>query len=97
MRALAVALAGIALLVSACGGSPAARSGNDQKVSLALKVSACMRAHGFPTYPDPVNGDASSQGSGTRFHGTGIDTKSPRFQTREVACEKQSRADLGLS
>ena len=55
-----------------------------------------MRSHGFPTYPDPTNSSPSSQGSGTRFDGTGIDTKSPQFQTAETGCEKQARKALGL-
>ena len=56
-----------------------------------------MRAHGFPTYPDPPNASPSSQGSGTRFDGTGINTKSPRFQSAETNCEKLERKALGLS
>jgi len=55
-----------------------------------------MRSRGYPSYPDP-SPSVSSQGSGTRFAGTGIDTRSPRFQTTETACEKQARKALGLS
>jgi hypothetical protein len=55
-----------------------------------------MRSHRFPTYPDPATASPSSQGSGTRFDGTGIDTKSPQFQTAETNCEKQVRKALGL-
>ena len=77
------------------GGGPVTQ-GDQQKTALALKVAHCMRAHGFPTYPDPPGPGASSQGSGTRFDGTGIDTKSPRFQATETACERQSRRQLGI-
>jgi hypothetical protein len=83
------------LLPSSVGGGGAAR-GDQQKVAFGLKSARCMRAHGYPTYPDPPNANVSSQGSGTRFAGTGIDTKSPRFQTREMACEKQTRKALGM-
>jgi hypothetical protein len=77
------------------GGSAETR-GDQQKLAFGLKSARCMRSHGYPTYPDPPNASASSQGSGTRFEGTGIDTKSPRFQATEAACEKQSRNVLGL-
>ena len=70
--------------------------GDQQKLAFGLKSARCMRSHGYPSYPDPPNANASSQGSGTRFEGTGIDTKSPRFQTTEIACEKQTRKVLGL-
>jgi hypothetical protein len=78
------------------GGGDASGSGDKRKLALALAVARCMRGRGFPTYPDPPGPAASSQGSGTRFDGTGIDTKSPRFQTAETACEKQARKALGL-
>ena len=74
-------------------GGGAGTQGRQQKLAFALKVARCMRSHGYPTYPDP---SASSQGSGTRFDGTGIDTKSPQFQTAETNCEKQARKALGL-
>jgi hypothetical protein len=77
-------------------GGAAETQGDKQKVAFALKVAWCMRSHGFPNYPDPTTSSASSQGSGTRFAGTGIDTKSPRFRTAETACEKETRKALGL-
>jgi hypothetical protein len=70
--------------------------GDQQKIAFALKVAQCMRRHGFPTYPDPTISGPSSQGSGIRFEGTGINTKSPRFQTAEINCEKQMRKALAL-
>lgn len=95
--ALALIAAGLALLASACGGSPAAApSGDQEKLAFGLKVARCMRAHGFPTYPDPPGPKAESQGSGTRFDGTGIDIRSPRFQTFETTCERQTKKALGL-
>jgi hypothetical protein len=73
--------------------SGAVTQGDEQKIAFALKVARCMRRHGFPTYPDPTT---SGQGSGTRFAGTGIDTKSPRFQMAEINCEKQAKKGLAL-
>jgi hypothetical protein len=84
------------LLPSGGGGGGAGTRGDQQKLAFALKVARCMRSHGFPTYPDPTTSSASSQGSGTRFAGTGIDTKSPQFQTVELNCEQQARKALSL-
>ncbi len=83
-------------LLPSGGASGARTSGDQQKLAFGLKSARCMRSHGYPTYPDPPNANAASQGSGARFEGTGIDTKSPRFQTTETACEKQARKVLGL-
>jgi hypothetical protein len=82
------------LLPQSSGG--AGTRGDQQKLAFALKDARCMRSHGFPTYPDPTTSSPSGQGSGTRFEGTGIDTKSPQFQTAEISCEKQARKALGL-
>jgi hypothetical protein len=83
-------------LLRSGGGGGAGTQGDQQKLAFALKAARCMRSHGFPTYPDPTTSSPSSQGSGSRFEGTGIDTKSPRFQTAESNCEKQARKALGL-
>jgi hypothetical protein len=50
--ALAVALAGTALL-AACSGSAAPVSANQTAYQKAVAFSACMRAHGEPGFPDP--------------------------------------------
>jgi hypothetical protein len=84
------------LLASSGGGGGAGTRGDQQKLAFGLRSARCMRSHGYPSYPDPPNAKASSQGSGTRFEGTGIDTKSSRFQTTETVCEKQARKALGL-
>ena len=83
-------------LLAGTGGSSIETQGDKTKLAFALKVAQCMRTEGFPTYPDPPGPTASSQGSGTRFAGTGIDTRSPRFQTTETTCESQQRKALGL-
>jgi hypothetical protein len=77
-------------------GVAAVTRGDQQKLAFALKVAQCMRRLGFPTYPDPTGPTASNQGSGTRFDGTSIDIKSPRFQVTQTACEKRARKALGL-
>jgi hypothetical protein len=94
-RALLVGDEACKHLLPGSGGDAGTR-GDQQKLAFALEAARCMRRHGFPTYPDPPTPSPSSQGSGTRFEGTGIDTKSPRFQTTEKACERQARTALGL-
>jgi hypothetical protein len=84
------------LLPSSGRGGGTGTRGDRLKLAFALNAAGCMRSHGFPTYPDPPTPSPSSQGSGTRFEGTGIDTKSPRFQTTETACETQARKAVGL-
>lgn len=81
-------------LLPSGGGRPT--GGDRRKLGFALNAARCMRRHGYPAYPDPPSANASSQGSGTRFAGTGIDTKSPRFQAWETTCETQARKALGL-
>jgi hypothetical protein len=83
------------LLPSGGGGSAGTR-GDRQKLAFALTVARCMRSHGFPTYPDPTAPGSASQGSGIRFDGTGIDPRSPKFQSAENNCEKHARQALGL-
>ena len=78
------------------GGGGLITQGDQKKPALALATARCMRTHGFPTYPDPPGPRASGQGSGTRFDGTGIDPKSPRFQRTETACENQARRQLRI-
>jgi hypothetical protein len=51
-----------------------------------LKFAACIRAHGYPSYPDPVfqNGGVFEQQQ------SGIDQNSPRFQAAVKACNAKS-------
>jgi hypothetical protein len=54
-----------------------------QKLARDVKAAACIRAHGYPGYPDPVVQD------GHEFRvpaPSSIDTSSPQFQTVWNAC-----------
>jgi hypothetical protein len=54
--------------------------------SRALKIAACMRAHGIANFPDP---DAQHLQSGQiAFSAAGIDRNSTQFQSAHQACEK---------
>ena len=72
------------------GGGAGTGKQNPEKVAFALKVAECLRAHGFPNFPDP---NSSGQ---FNFNSAGIDPNSPRFQTAETGCEKQARRELHL-
>jgi hypothetical protein len=55
--ALAAAAAALALLATACGSSPKpAASSSPPTYEQLLTYATCMRTHGAPTYPDPVQG-----------------------------------------
>jgi hypothetical protein len=54
LSGLAAVLAGIALLVAACGGGGSSDAGQSA-YQKALAYAQCMRAHGEPGYPDPTS------------------------------------------
>lgn len=63
--------------------SPAQSAADNTK---GLEYSRCMRSHGVPNFPDPVNGPTGGQA--INLHGTGIDLSSPAFQAAHSACQK---------
>jgi CubicO group peptidase (beta-lactamase class C family) len=85
---------GLALLLSACGtsGSPNPASTpttthttaptGGSGASRALQYSRCMRAHGVPNFPDPVDGHIMLTPA------SGIDPNSPTFEAAAGACAK---------
>jgi hypothetical protein len=54
----------------------------------AVRFSACMRTHGVPNFPDPQFQTGPGGGVGVRIGGpgSGIDPKSPAFQTAQKHC-----------
>jgi hypothetical protein len=70
------------------GSGTATPAQREQKLAFGLKVAECLRAHGFPNFPDP-NGSSQALPPG-------LNLKSPQFRTAESNCEKQSRKALGL-
>jgi hypothetical protein len=77
-----------ALAISACGSSgpssAAASGGPNPKFSAdLLKFSQCMRSHGVPKFPDP-----SARGGIDIGSTSGLDPRSPSFQTAQNACRK---------
>jgi hypothetical protein len=53
-----------------------------QALNRLLKVSACMRSHGYPTFPDPTFGS-----DGIFLHIVGFDRSSPQFQAAWQTCQ----------
>lgn len=70
------------------GGGTGTPQQRRQKFTFALNVARCLRAHGYPSFPDPT---ASGQGLPP-----GVDTNAPQFQAAETACEQRARKALGL-
>jgi hypothetical protein len=84
---LYAALAALALLVAACGGSnsPGATGGGSPGNSAsagAVAYSACIRSHGVPNYPDPEPGGNLPKGNAQAF---GVSDS--QFHAAESACQ----------
>ena len=87
-----LAAAGLALAISACGGSghkPAASTSPYGPASDPVSLSKCMRANGVSNFPDPVNGGlpivSSSPGTLT-VEGTTL--AGPAFTAAEKKCKE---------
>ena len=65
--------------------SPPPTAALHQQFLRALRSSRCMRAHGYPNWPDPgvVNGFVAHPYPGP---GSGFDTQSPQFQAAAKTC-----------
>jgi hypothetical protein len=84
----AAAMAVLALLAAACGGSPPSTgsggspaAGGSATSPSALAYSACMRSQGVPNYPDP---DSSGQLPKTDAQLLGVSAS--RYQAAQQAC-----------
>lgn len=70
IAAAIIATAALALLATACSGSPSSTAGGDSPNAgdssgspSAVAYSGCMRSHGVPSYPDPSNGQLPKGGA----------------------------------
>ncbi len=86
-------LAGIALLATACSGGASSHAGAGPQLPFTeaqlaaartrlLKVTQCMRSHGFPDWPDPD----ISPNQITFLPPRGANPGNPKFQAAERAC-----------
>ena len=71
-------------------GGTATPAQQQLKLEFGVKVAECLRAHGYPDFPDPTH-------LGQQALPSGIDPNSPQFQTVETACETQAQTALGVS
>jgi hypothetical protein len=98
LLAATAGLAGLSLLLGACGDNTAApavaqlgsatsttassSSSGGSKHHDMLAYARCMRQNGVPTFPDPTGSGAISINSGE-----GIDPNSPQFQAAQAKCK----------
>jgi hypothetical protein len=66
------------------GPSPGQQS-QSQNAAEALKFASCIRAHGFPNFPDPQSNGAISGNSSD-----GINTASPQYISAQKTCSQQT-------
>jgi hypothetical protein len=66
------------------GGGP--RPMTRQQINQMVKFAACMRAHGYPDYPDPI----VRNGGVDQSLPANIDTNSAQFQAAEKTCNTSS-------
>jgi hypothetical protein len=78
-RRLGMASIAISLVVAGCGGGSATTAGNPGQNQL-VAYSHCMRSHGLPTFPDPVDGQGIPKGE--------LPLTSPQFTSASNACQK---------
>ena len=63
-----------------------------QDLNQLLKLSACMRSHGYPTFPDPTFGS-----DGIYLHIVGFNRSSPQFQAAWRTCQSSLHIGAGGS
>lgn len=76
-KLVAVAVVGSALVIAACGSASKPSTVATSGSSTAVRFADCMRSHGLPSFPDPSPGG---------FDLSGVDTRSPTFQSAHQAC-----------
>jgi hypothetical protein len=84
-----VAMAVLALLVTACGGSPSSAGsggspaeGGSSSSASAVAYSACMRSHGLVEFPDP-----DGQGDLPKVAPRQLGVSPSRYQAAEGVCQ----------
>jgi len=97
------ALAGIALLLVACGGGGSPALGGTTAYQKALAYSQCMRAHGVPGFPDPQpNGAILINGQKDHLNGAQVNAADKTCHHllpnggRMTAAQQKQALDQGL-
>jgi len=89
-RLLAAAPLLAAVLLAGCGGA----AGGDADTAgatgdRAVRFAACMRAHGVPDFPDPVDGRIQLRAE----KGSDLDPASAGFKKAQETCKQYEPAD----
>ena len=71
-----------AATVAACGSSSKPKNSASTSYSQVIKYADCMRSHGVPNFPDPLDG-------GFPLRTSGINLQSPAFLSALHACASQ--------
>ena len=71
-----------AVILAACGSSAKSPDPNS-RADVGLKLADCMRSHGVPNFPDP-----GSSGNISIGPNSGVNPKSPAFQSAQQACKR---------
>jgi len=66
------------------GGSTGSPASQAQQLNQALKVTACMRSHGYPDFPDPTDSNGSIAWNGSSL---GSVSQKPAFQSQLQKCQ----------
>lgn len=70
------------------GGSSSSPEGGRPSQQQMVAFSQCMRSHGVPEFPEPVEGKLIVHNSNHNGHATGINPESAQFQAAQKACAK---------
>lgn len=80
---LSLATVSCVVALTACGSSVTSNPGSVSGGGKRIRLADCMRSHGVPNFPDP------SVGGGIQINGSsGINLRSPAFQSAQSACSK---------
>jgi len=85
--------AGLAACGPADSSTSSSTSSQDDPANAAVKYSQCMREHGVPEFPDPVNGRLQLE---VRKGGT-LDPESASFKAAQTACKDLEPPGLAQS
>lgn len=80
---------GVATLTAAAASAASPALASNAPTPDAAKYAQCMRAHGVPDFPDPVNGGFQI----TSGPGSDLDPGSPQFAAADTACKAYSAED----
>jgi hypothetical protein len=75
-------------------GGRTTASESQQDLNAMRRFARCMRSHGVPTWPDPVNGPAGWGFNLLNVHG--FDPNSPQIDSKMHVCERELPAGTGI-